>query len=280
MEKMRRADTRTPEQLRQHYEVERELAARLRNSTRDERRELYHACYDELFRRVPDHSLLSKKADSAVATLYGRVLKILARYVGPETVFLEVGAGDCRVALEMAKVVKHVYAVDVSAEIVSGLAPPPNFELILSDGCSIEVPSGTVDVILSNQLIEHIHPDDVPLQLEQCHRALRPKGKLVCLTPHRFSGPHDISKHFDDVATGFHLHEYTSRELAAQMTGAGFSRVSFIAEAKGLSLTLPLAPLVRVESLVGKLPPRTRRRLCQKRGLSILFERLVLVAEK
>lgn len=277
---MSRADNRTPDQLRQHYEVERELAARLKNSSRDERRELYRSCYDELFRRVPDHHLLKKKADSDVGALYGRVLKILRRYVGPETIFLEIGAGDCRVALEMAKVVKRVYAVDVSSEIVGGFEPPTNFELILSDGCSIDVPRGSVDVILSNQLIEHVHPEDVSLQLEESYRALKFGGKLLCFTPHRFSGPHDISKHFDEVATGFHLHEYTSGELATALRNAGFFRVSQLAEAKGISMIVPLTPVLALESLVGRLPPRRRRRLCQGRGLSILFERLIVVAEK
>ena len=33
-------DSRTPEQLRQHYEVERELADRLRHATKEQRRTL------------------------------------------------------------------------------------------------------------------------------------------------------------------------------------------------------------------------------------------------
>ena len=45
---LRRVDERPPELLRQHYEVERELADRLRHSTREERRTLYGEVYDEL----------------------------------------------------------------------------------------------------------------------------------------------------------------------------------------------------------------------------------------
>ena len=48
-------ETRTREELRQHYDVERELADRLRTASKDERRTLYAEVYDELFKRVPLH---------------------------------------------------------------------------------------------------------------------------------------------------------------------------------------------------------------------------------
>ena len=45
-------DARTTERIRAHYEVERELADRLRNAPREERRALYSLVYDELFRTI------------------------------------------------------------------------------------------------------------------------------------------------------------------------------------------------------------------------------------
>lgn len=277
---MNRFGTRSPDQITQQYEIERQLADRLRHSTREERRYLYRAVYDELFRRVPDHSQLRKKANSDVWSLYGRVLRLLRRHVGPHTTFLEIGAGDCQLALEIARKARHVYAVEVSAEIVHGLAAPANFQLILSDGCNIPVPPGSVDLILSNQLIEHIHPDDVAFSLEQAYSALRPGGKFICLTPHRFSGPHDVSMYFSEVASGFHLHEYTSRELARALKGVGFRRVAQVAGAMGYYVTVPLPPVILLEALVGRLPHRWRRRFCKLPGSGILFERLILLARK
>ena len=38
-------------------------------------------------------------------------------------------------------------------------------------------------------------------------------GVYICITPNRVSGPHDVSRGFDEVATGFHMHEYTGREI-------------------------------------------------------------------
>ncbi len=52
---LRRVDNRPPAMLRQHYEVEKELADRLRHATREERRILYGTVYDELYQRVPHH---------------------------------------------------------------------------------------------------------------------------------------------------------------------------------------------------------------------------------
>jgi hypothetical protein len=48
-------DTRSPERLRLHYEVERELSDRLRAASAEERATLDGEVYDELFRRVEDH---------------------------------------------------------------------------------------------------------------------------------------------------------------------------------------------------------------------------------
>jgi hypothetical protein len=52
---------RTRAQLREHYEVERELADALRRAGPHERRSLYATLYDELFRRVPHHPQLTRK---------------------------------------------------------------------------------------------------------------------------------------------------------------------------------------------------------------------------
>lgn len=50
--------TRTRNQVREHYEIEKELAARLRNASREERRHLYSSLYDDLLRRIPHHPML------------------------------------------------------------------------------------------------------------------------------------------------------------------------------------------------------------------------------
>src|SRR5678816_1132297 len=56
-----KARDRTVAQLWEQYQVEKELAARLRDAPPLERRKLYSSVYDELFRRIPHHSQLTDK---------------------------------------------------------------------------------------------------------------------------------------------------------------------------------------------------------------------------
>jgi len=159
-------ENRTAAQLREHYDIEKELAAKLRNASREERQRLYTSLYNELFQRVPSHPQLTQKSspEMAVAAVATQ-MKFLGRFLNKDITFLEVGPGDCALSLEMTKYAKQVYAVDVSDEITKGLMPPPNFQLILSDGCSIPIPPSSLDVVYSNQLMEHLHPDDAFEQL-------------------------------------------------------------------------------------------------------------------
>ena len=73
--------------------------------------------------------------------------------------------------------------------------------------------------------MEHLHPDDAFEQLENIYRALTPGGVYICVTPNRLSGPHDISSLYDEVATGFHLKEYSISELHSLFRRVGFSRI-------------------------------------------------------
>lgn len=253
-------------QIKAHYEVEKELANRLRRADKEERGLLYTTVYNELFRRVPYHSQLARKADAtAQAMEVARQFGLLKHFLNPNTTYLEIGAGDCGLAFKVAGQVKQVYAVDVSDEITKSATQPANFSLIISDGSSIPVPAESVQVAYSQDLMEHLHPDDVLEQLGNIYRALAHGGIYICITPNRLCGPHDISRYFDEVATGFHLKEYTNTELAALFKQVGFTQVWVVLSYKGrvLSPLLPSTPFVWLESLLQKLPRSLRRKLAQ-----------------
>jgi SAM-dependent methyltransferase len=254
---------RTPEQLRHHYEIERELADRLRTAPTEDRTHLYSEVYDELFRSVPDHPQLVWKADPSIRSArVEKHLDTIGRFLPPGGTYLEVGAGDCALAFRVAEKASKVYAVEVSDEIVPDEGRPSNFELVMSDGKSIPVASGTVDVAFSDQLMEHLHPDDALDQLRGIHAALRPGGVYLCITPNRLSGPHDISKYFDDVATGFHLKEYTNRELARLVREVGFTSARSFLTLGGRTAVLPLALPLALEGTArstGRLGRRVAR---------------------
>jgi SAM-dependent methyltransferase len=150
----------------------------------------------------------------------------------------------------------HVYAVDVSNEITGRVTPPANFELVLSDGCSIAVPPASADLVFSNQLMEHLHPDDAVEQLRNIYAALKPGGAYFCITPNRMSGPHDVSQYFDREARGFHLREYRIGELINVCRGAGFTRFRAYIGKDGRFLRVPVALVALAERLAGLLPAR------------------------
>jgi SAM-dependent methyltransferase len=136
------------------------------------------------------------------------------------------------------------------------------------------VPPESIDVAFSSQLIEHLHPEDVVIQLQAIYRALVPGGVYICLTPHRFGGPADVSRLFDEVATGFHLKEYTNRELARLFRGTGFSRISALRRIGRKHVRFPLLPILWLEALLQPLGHPQRRALYGKLR-KILVPRLI-----
>jgi len=275
-----KSDPRSPGRIREHYLIEKELAARLRDATKQERQRLYTVVYDELFRRVPDHPQLTLKTDGQTRRrLVVERVRLLSRYLRSNSTYLEIGPGDCALAIAVAQRVRKVFAVDVSNEIAAGVALPKNVEFAISDGCSIPVPEGSIDVAYSDQLMEHLHPDDAREQLANIYRALARGGVYVCLTPNRLSGPHDVSRYFDEVATGFHLQAYTARELAAMFRAVGFRKLVAHVVARGSHVAVPVAFVKGIEVLLTRLPRRFGKTLA--RGLPLrLILGVKLVANK
>jgi SAM-dependent methyltransferase len=272
-------ETRTPEQLWEQYLVEKDLATMLRRATKADRGKLYSSTYDELFRRIPHHSQLRNKVSPAERALHiSPQIALLRPWLTPQTTFLEVGAGDCALSLALADKVAHVYAIDVSAAITP-TTRPENFTLVLSDGTSVPVPEGRITVAYSNQLMEHLHPDDALDQLANIYRALAPDGVYICVTPNRLTGPHDISRYFDNVATGFHLKEYTCTELIAMFRRVGFRTIQQCLR-KGSTYVRVPGPLARcAERTIERLPSRLQKRASTTRAVRGLLE-IRLIARK
>ncbi len=269
-------EQRSPERLHAHYVIERALAQRLRSATKEERKRLYAEVYDELFRSVPDHPQHTEREDPAQrAAVAAKRAGLLSRFLAPASTFLEVGPGDLSLALQVARKVRKVYAVDVSSEITKDSKLPSNFELILSDGSSIPVPENSVDVAYSDQLMEHLHPDDALDQLKNIFRSLKPGGSYICMTPNRISGPHDISLYFSDVPSGFHLREYTTTDLVKILKDAGFSKVSVPVPVAGRYIVLPAFLATTLESALGLLPRKAARWLASLIVLRPVLNRVV-----
>jgi SAM-dependent methyltransferase len=239
--------------LRHNYEVERKLADRLRAASPEARRSMYRTVYDEFFQqaRNVEHTIDNPRA-------VAREVRIVTSFLPEGGRYLEVGAGTCRVASQVALSSSKAYAVEVSAEIVP---PDAGVEVLLSDGVTIPVEAESVDLVYSNQLMEHLHPDDATEQVRNIRRALAQGGMYVCITPNRLSGPHDVSQYFADTAQGFHLREYTIRELRSLFLEAGFSDVRVgIALGGEILVVVPGSVYAFAETVLARLPVAMRRR--------------------
>jgi len=253
--KIPKGEKRTLEQIKQHYEIEKELAAKLRYANKNERKNLYSSLYDELFRRVPAHPQNTRKQSPEEAHYLAAIqLKLLKRFFNKDSTFLEIGSGDCSFSILVSDIVSKVYAVDVSQEIVKHNVLPKNLTLIINDGFKIGLHNESVDIAYSSHLIEHFHPEDIFDHLREIYRVLKPGGRYVIITPNRLNGPHDISRYFDEVATGFHLKEYTFRELYDILYNEGFTTVNAYIGGKGFYLPLQPYFIICFEKIINYIP--------------------------
>jgi len=269
------AETRSPERLRHHFEVERELAARLRSSTREERTTLLGRLYDELFARVPDHPRLTRREtpESSRAAVRAR-LRLVEPFLAPGIVFLEIAPGDCRLCFEVAPRVRDVIGVDISDQTGAESDRPANFRLLVWDGFDLRLPEGSVDLAFSYQLLEHLHPDDIAHHLNVVRRVLRRGGRYVVSTPHRYSGPHDISRFFAVNPEGLHLKEWTYRELERAALDAGFSRLVPFRRGRPRTDAIARIETAGLEAALAPLPRPLQRRLSRR-----LFQSVTAVLE-
>lgn len=269
------AQPRSPEALRHHYEVERELAARLRASTRDERTSLFGRLYGELFERVPDHPRHTRKGSEAARRRGVQAqMRLLQGTLQPGQVLVEFAPGDGWLSNAAAATAAEVYSIDISDQRDLSTPPPANVHHRVYDGYHVDLPDACADVVFSYQFLEHLHPDDVAPHFELVHRLLKPGGCYVFDTPHRYSGPHDISRFFTDRLDCFHFQEWTHRDMRRLLRSHCFGT------AHVFRMGQPQEGLFNVlvdglEWLLQPLPHRLRRRLCGR-----LFPSVAMVAVK
>lgn len=245
-------DGRPLDRLIFHYETEKRLARRLLESSRDERSTLYGEVYDEYSRLCPDRKTLQMAKDPRHAIARAnKEIGTIQPYLTKDMTFLEIGAGAGYLTKVVSEHVERCIAIDVSAEAAKNTAFGENVEFRITDGFHLPLEDNSIDFAYSNQMIEHLHPDDAKDQLREVFRVLKPNGRFLCISPNGLTGPHDISKFFDDMATGLHLKEYTLGEFGELLSQAGYRRVhrALIGRSSHIG-TFPMRPFVLHEQVV------------------------------
>ena len=131
------------------------------------------------------------------------------------------------------------------------------------------------DLVFWNDVLEHLAPDEVPDFLQRIYELLAPGGYLVTITPNWHMRPSDITVDFcppRTTAVGFHLKEYSLREVTSCLRGAGFKRVAtplVISHGRIVLAGSGLGGAKRLfEPLLEWLPFRMAKLACRALGLS------------
>jgi len=103
-----------------------------------------------------------------------------------------------------------------------------------------ELPDDYYDVIMMQQVIEHVH--DPRRVIAKLHKALRPGGMLVMETPHLNSWDHRAfsSGHWEGYHIPRHFNLWQTAGMERLITEAGFSNFSFTKRIKPVHWTFSL----------------------------------------
>ncbi|MDP1678355.1 MAG: class I SAM-dependent methyltransferase [Bacteroidota bacterium] len=212
------------EKIKKHYLLERKLADQIRNSDPKDRKQIVGNAYRTLYEEIPWH-ISRNKSDEEYAREAEFYLSFLRPLLRPNADVLELGCGSGKMLQYVSPLVASVTGLDVTvAKSIKSFLP--NVHLVESDVASFALDNQQFDLIYSLHLIEHLHPDEVDEHIHCMYSHLKPGGKIFIVTPHGLTGPHDISKYFDDYPTGFHMKEYMYWDLAALLQKGGFKKIN------------------------------------------------------
>lgn len=214
----------TKERRQAQFELERCLRQRVLSSSKENRQGITAVAYEELFTKFPDHSTFEAKpqdrqrAGSLSAGLIAPLIPGKGR-------ILEVGCGlgDTLRALQQRGY--DCVGTEASGEMVSLCQQAGDLKVVPGIASRLEFSDNSFRFVYCQQVLEHLHPEDLPGFFAEALRVLQPGGVLSVETPNSRTGPQDISRGFTPTAQGLHLKEWTVSELVQQFKAAGFQRI-------------------------------------------------------
>jgi 2-polyprenyl-3-methyl-5-hydroxy-6-metoxy-1,4-benzoquinol methylase len=220
----------TAQMISDHWQLETRLAEELLASPAESRQQLFESAYSELYHRCPwlnAHCETDAKDKNVAPKLYSYLNWLIPK---PPSKILEIGSGGGTLISYLARQGHDCVGSDITDERQCAVSEQPATLTWRRASATDFVHAediGQFDVVISDQVVEHLHPDDVVTHLHAARSVLKKDGRYLLRCPHRMVGPHDVSQVFDNgEARGMHLKEYTYAELASQARQVGFRAVS------------------------------------------------------
>jgi SAM-dependent methyltransferase len=245
------------DEVRRHLDLERRLTEQLLATTADQRWSVFEQCYSTIYAELPWLVDVGSTIDD----------DRWARLIGPPPKRIyEVGSGHGELARALARRGYDVTATDISRARGGDRAAAPRLAWGVTDGVHLAqfAAPASVDAVITSQVIEHLHPDDVREHFRGAFALLRPGGRYVFATPHALTGPHDVSQVVGaDHPFGMHLREYDVATLVEMARTAGFGRIRSVATLPRLprwtrTSSVHLRYLLAIESRRAMHQPRVR----------------------
>ena len=285
----------TEEMILAHWELEKRLTKELLESNPENRWEIFERCYSMLYGEL---WWLNQFIGAGSTVLPSRRYKNWVELIGqpPKNIY-EIGSGKGEMMTYLASCGFKCKATEITRERGRKyVSEQPNLSWGISDGVHLEEfePLNSYDVAISDQVIEHLHPDDLYEHFKGVFSILSSGGKYIFRTPHRYIGPSDVSKVFKcDRPMGMHLKEYTYQELKELVEQAGFKDIcavfsvpTKITQLSGIYIKprashIYLVYLCNLEKLISLLPHQRFRRIAAILLICILFfPNIFIIAQK
>jgi SAM-dependent methyltransferase len=288
----------TEQMILEHWELERKLTKNLLESNSQNRWEVFEQAYTTLYSKLEWQSSFVENS-TPTQEKYKTFLQVIG---SPPKKIYEVGSGRGEMIAYLAKCGFECKATEITRERgAKYTVSSPNLSWGNSDGVNLDnfEQTESYDLVVSNQVIEHFHPDDLTTHFKSAYKILSQQGKYIFTTPHCHTGPHDISLVFGyDNPLGMHLKEYTYRELYDSLKITGYKDIYCAVPAnvrKLLSLigikqeeqiiaigVFYLNLMLIVENILFIIPTKKLRRSFSKLLRKIYFfsDNIFLVAQK
>jgi len=186
-------------------------------------------------------------------TVWRHVCRYLERWIASDAEVLELGAGWCD------------FANNVTAGRIVALDLDKTVETAAADGVIPVVGDCTdlgrfddesFDVVFASNLLEHLERPAASALLDEAHRVLRPRGRLILVQPNFRLNPGGYFDDFTHVAiyTDRSIHDYlVSEGWTVEHLEARFLPLTMKSRASGLSFLVPWYLRSPVRPLAGQM---------------------------